>query len=245
MDTYDRRQVMKLSLPGFLGIALSLPSLIASATRANACLGRIPSEATINWDAFLSLIEKEAAQQHLDHWNEETYLKQASAIASRLNLNDPHLLAVFNRYKEGPGIGNGRIDFGKLERQKNFEISFLQFEKGEVIPHHDHPSMTGLLLCAAGKIKTENYSLIGKREQKDSYLLKHSNTTVLEKGKIATLTSKERNIHRVSANELAQIIDIFAPPYNKQRAADSSYFTVDEEIFQGQAGIYEATVKSP
>jgi hypothetical protein len=46
------------------------------------------------------------------------------------------------------GIGNGRIDFDVLEKLKDYQISFLQFETGEEVHHHDHPGMTGALPCA-------------------------------------------------------------------------------------------------
>lgn len=239
MDDYNRRQFIRTSLPGFLGLGLALPSITAFATRANACNGRIPESGAINWDAFLSAIEKEAAKQHLDNWNEQAYVKKAAALMARLNLKDKALAKAFENTKNG--LGNKRIDFYDLEEQRNFEICLLQFEKGEQISHHDHPNMTGVLLCATGKTDVWNYDLLGKRKNSKNVLLKETSHAILTKGNVSTLTSKERNIHRLKAQSLTQLIDIFAPPYNKERARNSSWFKVDTEPFQGYEKIYEAT----
>ena len=50
--------------------------------------------------------------------------------------------------------------------------------------------------------------------------------------RISTLTSKERNIHRLRARELTQLIDIFTPPYTPQRIKTSRWFEVDPEPWQ-------------
>ena len=239
MDDYNRRQFIRTSLPGFLGLGMALPAITAFATKANACYGRIPENGQINWDAFLTSIEKEAAKQHLDNWNEKAYVQKAAALMHRLNLKDPALAEAFEKTKKG--LGNNRVDFYKLEKQRVFEVCLLQFEKGEQIKHHDHPNMTGVLLCATGETDVWNYDLLGQREGTQNVLLKQTSHTLLTKGQVSTLTSKERNIHRLKAQSLTQLVDIFAPPYNKERSRNSSWFNVDPEPFQGYANIYEAT----
>lgn len=73
MDDYSRREFIKTTVPGWLGVMLALPSLCALATRANARDGRIKADQSIHWEAFLEAVAKEADHQHLDHWNEEEY----------------------------------------------------------------------------------------------------------------------------------------------------------------------------
>ena len=240
MDDYTRRAFLRTSLPGFLGITMALPALTSLASRANAHEGRLPADGSINWDAFLEAIALEADRQHLDRWNEHTYVKHAEAITRRLNLSDPALEAAFTRTRKG--IGNERIDFYDLEKRHNFHVNLLQFEPGEAIRHHDHPGMTGVLLCATGALATDNYDLLKRRRNIGSFLLKHSGSVALKKGMVSSLTSKERNIHRVEARVLTQVVDIFAPPYDRQRAAKSSWFNVDREPFKGRPGIFEATI---
>ena len=241
MDEYDRRDFLRTSLPGFLGLTLALPSLTAIATRANACQGRLPENASINWDAFLTAIEKEAAKQHLDHWNEPEYVKKASQIATQLNLRDPALLKAFKAVKKG--IGNRRVDFDPLEKNHDFHVTLLQFEKNEAISHHNHPEMTGVILCASGEIEVWNYDLLGEKPDKEHVLLKETSHALLKKTKVSTLTSKERNIHRLKAKKLTQLVDIFTPPYDQKRIEESSWFEVDPEPFQGQGKIHLAKRK--
>jgi len=238
MDDYNRRHFIRTSIPGFLGLGLALPSITAIATRANACEGHIPENGAINWDAFLTAVEKETAKQHLDDWNEAGYVKKAAALALRLNLKDPALAKAFKNAQKG--IGNKRIDFYDLEKQRDFQVNLLQFEKNEQIKHHDHPDMTGVILCATGNIDVWNYDIF--KEQSDKkLLLKEIARATLSKGQVSTLTSKARNIHKLKAQSLTQLVDIFAPPYNKERAQKSTWFNVDTAPFQGRKNIYEAT----
>jgi len=218
---------------------LQPPSITALATRANACYGRVPKNGAINWDAFLSAVEKEASKQHLDHWDQAGYVKKAAALALRLNLKDHALAEAFEKTKSG--IGNQRLDFYKLEKQRNFEVSLVQFEKGEKIAHHDHPGMTGVLLCATGKVDVWNYDLMEQEAESDPLLLHQTAKKSLQKGMVSTLTSQERNIHKLKAHSLTQLVDIFAPPYNKERSKNSSWYRVDTEPYQGRKNIYQAT----
>ena len=80
MDDYTRREFVRTSLPGFLGLALALPGLTSMATRANAQDGRADKDRKINWGAFLEGVAKEAAKQHLDDWSEVAYLARAEAV---------------------------------------------------------------------------------------------------------------------------------------------------------------------
>jgi len=247
MDDYDRRHFIKTSIPGFLGLSMALPAITAFATRANAYEGRLKADRAINWDAFLTEIEREAKKQHLDNWNEADYVRRAATIAGRLDLKDSYLEEAFKRVK-AKGIGNGKVDFGKLENQQDFHVSLVQFEKNEQILHHDHPEMTGVLLCATGEIEVWNYDVFEERknvqDEISTVLLKQTSHAQLAKGKVSTLTSKERNIHRVVAREFTQLVDIFAPPYDKKRIADSTWFEVDTEEYRNdtgiQKGIFEA-----
>lgn len=238
MDDYDRRHFIRTSLPGFLGLGMALPQLTAFATRANACNGRLPSDGAINWDAFLEGIEKEAAKQHLDSWSEAAYVEAASKMAARLNLRDPLLEEAFKKAQRG--LGNGRVDFEPLEKQRDFHVTLLQFEKEEAISHHNHPEMTGVILCASGEIEVWNYDLLGEKAEEESVLLEETGHDLLAKGKVSTLTSQARNIHSLKAKELTQLVDIFAPPYNKDRIEKSSWFDVDPEPFQGKGKIHLA-----
>jgi cysteamine dioxygenase len=55
---------------------------------------------------------------------------------------------------------NGKVDFQYLERRVDFSLCLVQFDEGEIIRPHDHPGMTGMILCASGEIETSNYDPI-------------------------------------------------------------------------------------
>ena len=220
---------------------MALPQLTALATKANACQGRLPANGAINWDAFLEGVEKESAKQHLDSWSETDYVKAAAQLARRLNLKDPLLEEAFKKAQRG--LGNGRVDFDRIEKQRDFQVTLLQFEKEEAISHHNHPEMTGVILCASGEIEVWNYDLHDTKAGEEQVFLKETGHDLLAKGKVSTLTSRARNIHSLKAKKLTQLIDIFAPPYNKDRIEKSTWFDVDPEPVGGKGKIHLAKTR--
>ncbi|MFT4546799.1 MAG: hypothetical protein ACI8XO_004482 [Verrucomicrobiales bacterium] len=257
MDDYDRREFVKMSVPAFLGVTFALPSITAFAKDANANRGHKRSDEVLNWDAFLEKTTAEAKKQ-LDPkvWSEPAYVKRAAALAKRLNLKDPAVLDFFAGYENA----NPEFpEFEKMHREKLFEISLVQFDEGEVIAHHDHPEMTGVLLCGKGKLSVENFDLLEEEaegdgsdcgdeaaaevKEDDRVLLKRSGKATLKRGDVSTLTSKKSNIHRVSAKKFCQVIDLFTPPYDQKRIRESRWFEVDDGVFEGREGVYEAKVK--
>jgi hypothetical protein len=50
-------------------------------------------------------------------------------------------------------------------------------------------------------------------------------------------------IHRVSADEFCQVIDLFTPPYDEGRIRKSRWFEVDPEPFGGRPDLFEAETK--
>jgi hypothetical protein len=103
--------------------------------------------------------------------------------------------------------------------------------------------MTGVLLCATGKVDVWNYDELDEEPPlADHILLRQTAKARLEKASVSTLTSKDRNIHRLKARSLTQLVDIFAPPYNKERITKSRWFDVDTEPFQGKGSDFLAKV---
>jgi len=241
MDEYDRREFLSLSLPSFLGVLTALPSLCALATRANAAEGRLPEDGAMHWEAFLEAVSKEAGKQHLDAWNQDSYVQTISKLASRLHLEDPTLLDALAQIKTR--LVNGKVDFQYLERRVDFSLCLVQFDEGEIIRPHDHPGMTGMILCASGEIETSNYDPIEMANVKVSeghQLLKRVGTTVLKKNEISTLTAKARNIHTLKAHKPTQLVDIFTPPYDKEKIEKSNWFSLSPDPITGQKDVFEA-----
>jgi cysteamine dioxygenase len=241
MDEYDRREFLSLSLPGFLGVLTALPSLCAFATRANAAEGRLPAGEAMHWEAFLEAVSKEAAKQHLDAWSQDDYVKTISTLASRLHLEDPVLTKAMEQLTTR--LKHGNVDFQYLEQRVDFSLCLVQFDEGEVIRPHDHPGMTGMILCASGEIETSNFDPVempNLQAAAGHQFLKRVGQAVLKPNDISTLTAKARNIHTLRARKVTQLVDIFTPPYNDERVEQSHWFELAPEAVPGQPDVFEA-----
>jgi hypothetical protein len=239
MNHHHRRAFLRTSIAAFTGLAAQLPQLGFLARRANANQGQIGGDTPLNWDAFLELVHAEAARQTEKSWNEKDYVARAAGVARRLNLDDPTIRAAFGK------LSNKNPVFPEItvpHKVHLFQISLIQFEKGEVIRHHDHPDMTGVLLCSTGKLRVENFTAEAAAE-KDHLILRQDGDETMTRGQVSTLTSTDRNIHRVSAPVFSEVIDIFTPPYDQDRIARSRWFEVDEQPHEGKAGRFLAKVK--
>ncbi|WP_035602713.1 hypothetical protein [Haloferula sp. BvORR071] len=244
MDDYDRREFLSMGLPSFLGVMMALPSLCSLATRANAQDGRLPEDGAMHWEAFLEAVAKEAAKQHLDAWNQEDYVASIGKLARRLHMEDPVMSKAMEQLDAR--LKQGDVDFQYLETRVDFSLCLVQFDVGQVIKPHDHPGMTGMILCASGEIETANYDLIEKPEGEElkagHCLLRHVGQTVLQKNDLSTLTAKARNIHTLTARKVTQLVDIFTPPYNEQRNHDSRWFELDGKPREGSKDLFEAKI---
>jgi cysteamine dioxygenase len=245
MDEYDRREFLSLSLPGFLGVMTALPSLCALATRANACEGRLGADTEMHWEAFLEAVSKEAEKQHLDAWNQDSYVESIASLASNLHLEDPALAMAMEQLKVR--LENGRVDFDYLEKRVDFSLCLVQFDEGETIRPHNHPGMTGMILCGSGEIETSNFDPIElpDREATAGHLfLKHAGTAVLKQNDISTLTAKARNIHTLKARKPTQLVDIFTPPYYKERIEKSNWYELSPDPLEGNKDLFEAKIEA-
>lgn len=241
MDDYDRREFLSLSLPGFLGVLTALPSLCAFATRANAAEGRLPADKALHWEAFLEAVTTEAAKQHLDAWKQDDYVKTIATLAARLHLEDPVLTKAMAQLTTR--LKHGNVDFQYLEQRVDFSLCLVQFDEGEIIRPHDHPGMTGMILCASGEIETSNFDPIEDSKitaAAGHQLLRRVGQSVLKKNDISTLTAKARNIHTLRSIKVTQLVDIFTPPYNKERVEQSHWFELSPEPVPGRPDIFEA-----
>jgi hypothetical protein len=243
MDEYDRREFLSLSLPGFLGVITALPSLCAFATRANAAEGRLPEDGKLHWEAFLEAVSKEAGKQHLDAWSQDAYVEKIAGLAGQLHMEDPVLTKALAQITTR--LKNGKIDFKYLEQRVDFSLCLVQFDEGEIIRPHDHPGMTGMILCGSGEIETSNFDPVELPDTQASeghIFLKKVGTAVLKKNDISTLTAKARNIHTLKARKVTQLVDIFTPPYNKESADNSRWFELSPDAVSGKKDVFEAKV---
>lgn len=251
MDNFKRREFIKLSALGFVGVAMQLNAITSYAQKADAYFGKWDSNSKLNWDAFLEAIQKQAKTQHTLPWNQSDYVRAVQTILEQCNFPE------FDNFKKATAnykdVRNNWFEHELLHKEIDFQISLLQFEKGEYISHHDHPSMCGVINMVTGNALVKNYSIhetLDKEETKTigeksytlkSCLLKKENEEILLPNKISTLTESEGNIHSLMPNEFTQLVDIFTPAYNEKSETETKWFTVNEkDNYNGLENIYEA-----
>ena len=79
------------------------------------------------------------------------------------------------------------------------------------------------MTCVLGQLTVDSYDYV-ERLSEGEWIIRALPRTLLQPGDISTLTEKERNIHRVAAPTAAQIIDIFSPPYDAEKANSTRWF---------------------
>lgn len=241
MKEYTKREFLKMSLLSFAGVMTSLPALALDAKKANANRGYYRSDEPINWDAFLDFTNKYAKKLMQNKIDEQKYVELVAQYSTKLNLEDTYFKKSLQRYKD---YRKGKPDFTAiLHKQHTFEIYLIGFEEGEAFEPHDHPDMTGITTCVTGTVNTKTYELLPEKPSEDSFLLKEVSSTDISKGEYGTLTSLQRNIHRIEGKNYAQLIDIFTPPYDIEIEAKVKNFLIEEENFENRNKIHRVKLR--
>lgn len=126
----------------------------------------------------------------------------------------------------------------ELERKLHFQISLISFDPNDLIPPHDHPEMSGVMMCVGGALHIQSFEIQSEHEPK--YFLKRLNDTFLPLKAVSTLTSQRANIHRVEAAGRSQAIDIFTPTYDDWRRAHTRWYDIDPQPVKRDSSIYVA-----
>ena len=249
MDNFQRREFIKLSVLGFAGIASQLHSISTFAQKANGHLGKWSRDTTINWDAFLERLTELARTQHEQIWKQEHYTNQVKKLLLQCNFPE-----FENVKREIASYENKRLNWfesSSLHYEVDFQVSLFQFEKGEYIPHHDHPKMTGVLNVVSGNLLAKNYNiehqLTSTREIEvdgettilKKCILREVENEVLTAGDVGILTAHDGNIHSIMPNEFSQLVDVFTPAYKYDTNANW-YKVNEEEFYQGKKDLFEA-----
>ena len=254
MEHNERREFIKMSTLVFAGIALQLNSISAFAQKANLFEGKAFNPG-LNWDAFLSQISALAKQQYEPNWNQKEYIALVQNLLQRCQFPEfENVKKEFSSYKDET---KNWFEHDLLHKEINFQVSLLQFEKGEYISHHNHPDMCGVINMVTGNAMVKNYSLHKELEKTrtqtyngqtfilKSCVLEESKKEILMAGKTSILTSKEGNIHSLMPNEFTQLVDVFTPAYNEKNEAASIWYQVNEETnYENNSKLYEAEYAS-
>ena len=249
MDNYKRREFIRLNALAFASIALQFSAISTYAQKANANFGNWNAKTQLNWDAFLERLTELAKAQDELHWKQKRYTKQVKKLLLQCNFPE-----FENVKKEIENYENKRpnwFESASLHYEIDLQVSLFQFEKGEYIPHHDHPNMTGVLNVVSGNLLARNYTIEkhldsirkvevnGKKNVIRKCVIKEVENEILKAGDVSILTSHEGNIHSIMPNDFTQLVDVFTPAYKHD--TNANWYKVNEDgLFQGKRKLYEA-----
>ena len=247
MTLMNRRQALRLSAKGLAGLMATFPLLKACAHPMGpegsepttvAGDGPAPIEpGPIDWEDFLSQVGELAEIQFSPDWNQEAYVEDVRQLMARLNLEDPFLIQAYADYADQV---RDFPEITQVHHEPTFEVTILEFEEGEFIPLHDHPDMTGVIMCVSGTVDVENFTLLEEPAEDSEFLLQRTAQTRMRSLDIGTLTSRNSNIHSLKALEFTQMLDVFTPPYNDDRSNRSRWFRRAVNPLPGRDEIFAA-----
>ena len=237
-----RREAIVLSSKALLGLLAAFPSLHGCgsnpATSNGPQVQPEQEEFVLSWENLLEKVRDLSQAQFSPSWEQESYVYDVAEYMRALDINDPAIAALFenylNRHQNFPEINT-------VHHETAFEVSILTFEPGETISLHDHPEMTGVIMCHSGEIQVDNYNLLLDESQSGNHLLQKIGQEVMVAGSVGTLTADRGNIHELKTSTFTRMIDIFTPPYDDISIAASRWYEKDSEGYQGATDIFEAT----
>lgn len=235
MPSITRRTVLQLS-GSSLAVAATLPYMAMFAQQDKEKLG---------WNEFLEICDELASAQFDENWtqNQDDYTSKVEKLLVRLNLDDDKVRKFIDSYN------NYNAHFPEIRtihQKTEFQVSLLEFEENEKIPLHDHPDMTGVIICTHGEIAVNHYDKLPDTSDQNLPLLQKERQLTMTPGTTATLTVSRGNIHELHAKEFTRMIDVFTPPYNRDRSNRSRYYWIGKTTYQDRDGVFEAEVtRSP
>ena len=182
-------------------------------------------------------------------WDQKLYTDQVKQLLIRCNF--PEFENIKKEIESYEDKTPNWFEASSLHREVDFQVSLFQFEKGEYIPHHDHPDMTGVINVVSGSILTKNYSVEeqlsstrevvknGRTEVMGQRVIREVGNDVFSGGHVSILTADEGNIHSIMPNEYTQLVDVFTPAYTPETTG--TWYTVDEDgFYQGRDNLFTA-----
>jgi hypothetical protein len=221
MTYYTRRAVLETSLRHLAGIFATLCVSKDDGKTSNAQIRYAAPGDPLSWNALLERIAALAEGQNREPWNQDEYVQVVGMLCRQLDIAKP-LVARTRQQYTNRHIGSP--EFAELERRITFQVSMVSFEKDEVIPPHNHPDMTGVMLCVTGTVAVNNYELISPVGPGGEGRLRRVGAGVMTPKTISTLTAEHRNIHSLRAATFSEVIDIFTPPYDSTRIARTVWY---------------------
>ena len=201
----------------------------------DASVGGAERKPSLDWDTFISELAVLAEQQFSPDWNQETYVDEVGALMQLLDLDDSKFQALYDGYATAASLFP---ELTTVHDGSGFEVATLEFDPGDTIDLHNHPDMTGVILCLSGMLQVEAFDLLDEVSDSGALLLQRVVNRDVGPGEYCTLTATHGNIHSVSAPVFTQLLDVFTPPYNQERLTRYRWYEraqipyVGDDIFE-------------
>ena len=192
---------------------------------------------SISWDQFLELCNDLSTAQFKDNWDQIAYTKKMESLLLKLRLDDAKIVSFMDRYKD---YSQSWPTIRAIHEVKKFCVKLIEFEPNEKIPLHDHPDMTGVIMCTHGRVLVDHFNKISDESNPDQTLLQEDSILDMKSGDTAALTAQKGNIHRLHAKEFSRMIDVFTPPYDDDRSSRVRYYTLDGTHHGDSDDVYAA-----
>jgi len=210
-----RRQVIEMAIANVVSLCACLSALSAEQT----------GDDPIEWDAFIEELAELSKSYSQSDGKERNYVKHLSQLLRSLKYSDSAIRKAIEGYQ---GNQTTEIVGIPVYRTLRFEIALFSFQEGQHLPYHNHPSMTGVSLCLSGSIEIHNLDVVGRADESTLWL-RSSARERISSGKISWLTSHIRNIHQLRARQDSKLLDVFTPPYDPVRIAETRWYEVERQ----------------
>ena len=190
----------------------------------------------LDWESFLTALATLAETQFSEDWNQETYVVEVLALMRLLDQGDEIFETLYDGYVSAMGT------FPEISSAHDggyFEVVTLEFDPGDAIPLHNHPDMTGAILCISGRVEVESFNLLDELSPEGRLLIEQVDQLELSPGLSATLTAQRGNIHALVATQYTELLDVFTPPYDDERLTRYRWYERASEPIDG-GSVFEA-----
>ena len=225
-------------------LAKSIAAIVVSLPYLKGC---VPKQAElkvetevpnpIQWDEFIETLAALAQEQFSPDWDQDSYVEEVMALMSLLELEEEEFAELYDGYVD---TLSSFPEITSVHEGGSFEVVTLEFEASSEIGLHNHPDMTGVILCLSGEVEVESYNLVSEEDAQGTVLIEQIEKITLRPGMFTTLTADRGNIHSLRANQYTALLDVFTPPYDEERLQHYKNYERSQESVEGN--IFEAWV---
>lgn len=179
---------------------------------------RVRSTRSLNdWDDVI--LELDAIVTRNEHGSESALVNDISSLLKELHLDSTAVRQIRKR----PLISTYSSDI--IRKRALCELRVVSILRGNAIPCHDHPSMTGVLLGVSGDAIVDTFVLNSSSATKTNEVILHrTERSAVRAGSVSAIYSSGANIHHIDAKSDTIMLDFFHPPYDMERERKTRRF---------------------